>query len=205
MSHNALRVNMTTNLAAPVPMHASQKQVRQGYEAAHLSKDQGIGRLSWAHTREALGPRVRPELEGSVTTRRLYPSRAASPLWPKIVWPLVAACIILGSLLLIRVRRKARGAAGAAAAQRAQEMAHFSAVPSELQVSSFVTAAVLPLVDGLRRSSYLASTAGSGECHEDVEVGDLPPGARDRKRRQESERSGWVEETTHNPFHNASC
>lgn len=208
LSHSALRVNMTTNLAVSVPVHPSQKQVRQAYQQAHLSKDKGIGRLSWTHTKEALGPKVQPVLEPSVTTRRLYPSRSSPPLWPKIVWPVVAACIILGSLMLIRVRRKlpfARSrAAATASAGQPQELAQFSTVPHELQVSSFVNAAVLPLMDGLRRTSYLAS-AGSGECQEDVEIGDMPPGARDRKRRQESERSGWVEEATVNPFHNASC
>ena len=177
LSLRQVRVNMTTNLLVSVPPEATDTQLKRAFEAAHLSKDAGIGKLSWDHTKEALGPEVKAILEDRVTTKRLEPDPPKPPVWPAVVFPVLAGMIIIGSLLLLRIKPWPVGRRGASE----QELAALQ-VPSELRFGSMsLVSAVMPLITGLRRSSYLSSAA-SVECVDDIEVGGRAGDARERKR-----------------------
>ena len=169
---------MTTNLAVAVPPEPTDAQLGRAFAKAHLSKDEGIGKLSWDHTKEALGPEVTAVLDDRVTTKRLEPDPPRPAVWPAVVFPVLACLIIIGSLLLLRFKPWPVGRR----AVTEHELAQLN-VPTELRAGSMsLISAVMPLINGLRRSSYISSAA-SVECEGDIEVGGRAGDARERKRR----------------------
>jgi hypothetical protein len=90
LSQQQLRLNMTTNIGVGVPPDATQNDLDKAFALAHLSKDAGIGNLSWAYMKEALGDQVNAYVEDSVRTEELSPDRSQQPLWPAIVFPVLA-------------------------------------------------------------------------------------------------------------------
>jgi hypothetical protein len=182
VTQEQLQVNMTALIAVSVPPNANAQQLQNAYAAAHLSQDEAISDLSWAHTRAALGSDVQTVLEGQ-STQRLSPYARTCVIWPTIFFPVLAGAIIIGSLLLLRVKCLPRPGVMRAEQELADLRVQLQ-VPSELLRGSLslINAAMLPLMNGLRRSSYFSST-GSAECVDDVEVGARAGDARERKRR----------------------
>ena len=174
LPNEQLELQVTAYLAVPVPPHASDSQVQSAYARALLSKDDAIGNLAWSHTREALGEDVRTVLNSPFTTQRLAPEAPKPPNWPAVVFPTLAGLVIVGSLLLLRTRcwqRRARPTELELSGLNANAHSNL-AVPSELarHSVSFLGAGLVPLIEGLRRSSWVSS-AGSAHCNDDVEGG----------------------------------
>eukprot|EP00892_Ulva_mutabilis_P000525 jgi/Ulvmu1/10473/UM064_0010.1 len=98
-----LRINVTTNIAIDAPKKASKEELERAVTLAQLSKDAGIGNLTWDHTTEALGGSA--VTEDKVETEILQPERERRVSWQAIVMPIIAGIIILGSLFCLRVQR----------------------------------------------------------------------------------------------------
>jgi hypothetical protein len=110
---------------------------------------------------------------------------AGFPLCPAFTQvQMYAGVIIIGSVVLLRVR-SAHSYGGNVHAEH-QQFAGFG-MPSDMVITSFslLSTAVMPLMQGLRRSSYL-STTDNTECVEDVEVGGRADDVRERKRAGEA-------------------
>lgn len=83
-----LRINLTTNIAIDAPKQASKEELDRAVSLAQLSKDAGIGNLTWDHTTEALGASA--VTEDKIETEILEPDPEHRVSWQAIVMPIVA-------------------------------------------------------------------------------------------------------------------
>lgn len=91
-----LRINVTTNIAIDAPKKASQEELARAVSLAQLSKDSGIGNLTWDHTTEALGASA--VTEGKVETEVIKPNTERRVSWKVIVMPVIAGAIHVTAL-----------------------------------------------------------------------------------------------------------
>jgi hypothetical protein len=98
-----LRVNMTTNIGVNVPAGASQEELESAIELAHLSKDSGIGNLTWAHTTEALGAQAMTE--DDVQTELMKPKKKGETPWKAIFLPIVAGALMTMQRAVLALKR----------------------------------------------------------------------------------------------------
>lgn len=87
-----LRVLLTTNIGIQVPPNANKQQVNHAIDVAQLSKDSGIGNLTWTHTSEALGAKA--VTEDYVTTEVREPDPSEGVSWQAITFPIVAGMLL---------------------------------------------------------------------------------------------------------------
>lgn len=83
-----LRINVTTNIAIGAPKKASDEELARAVSLAQLSKDAGIGNLTWDHTTEALGASA--VTEDKVETEVIKPDPDRRVSWKAIVMPIIA-------------------------------------------------------------------------------------------------------------------
>lgn len=92
VSARTLQVDVTANLGMHVPPDATQAEIEAALAVAQLSKDQGIGNLSWSRTTQALGADARI-VEDGVTTQVRLPDEERPPIWPAVVFPILACAL----------------------------------------------------------------------------------------------------------------
>lgn len=89
-----LRINVTTNIAIDAPKKASDEELARAVSLAQLSKDAGIGNLTWDHTTEALGASA--VTEDKVETEVIEPDPDRRVSWKAIVMPIIAGTLCFG-------------------------------------------------------------------------------------------------------------
>jgi hypothetical protein len=83
-----LRINLTTNIPIAASRSSNERQLQEAIDVATLSKDAGIGNLTWTHTTEALGTKA--VTEEYITVEIREPESDRRTPWEAIVLPIVA-------------------------------------------------------------------------------------------------------------------